>query len=114
MAKPLENLMNTTIETIIEAIEKKPWTAFINNTVAFTGVIINNKGLIEDIKKVQGSPTLITEMEERAVQRFGKKYENELVSKIFKMVWAAVVFNISTVIAIDEVVREHNHDKALK
>ncbi|MCW8966147.1 MAG: hypothetical protein OQK82_05625, partial [Candidatus Pacearchaeota archaeon] len=64
---PLENLMNTTIETIIEAINHEPWFAFVNNGFAITGIAINHKALYQNIKEVQSNPSILEEMEKVAV-----------------------------------------------
>ncbi len=108
MAKPLENLMLTTIETIVEGVEKEPWTAFINNAASYTGVMLNYKGLVKDIAEVREEPSKLLAMEEQAIKKFGKNYENSLVSNIFKLIWSAVVYNISTTISIAELIEEHN------
>ena len=107
MARPLENLMNAIIETIIEGIEREPWHAFINNGVAFTGVAMKNKQLIEEIKEVQLNPDLLVGMEERSVKKFGKKRSTAVASIVFKHVWGMIVYNTSSIIAIDMELREH-------
>ena len=109
--KPLENLLNTTIETIMEGIEHKPWTAFINNAVAFTGVMLNNQELVKEIKEVKDNPQYLENIERNIIQKFGKKYENELVGIIFRHVWGALIYNISTIIAITEEVKEWEDSK---
>lgn len=108
MAKPLENLMNTIIETIMEAIQHEPWFAYINNGVSFTGIAINHKRLYEEIVEVQENPEILIEMEAKAVAKFGKKHNNQVASIIFKHVWGMVVYNTSSIIAIDKQIREHN------
>lgn len=108
MGKPLERLMLTTIETIIEGIEKEPWTAFINNTFDFTSVMLNNKKLIVEIVEAKNDPNVMGQLEAKAVDKFGKRFSNSLVAKIFQLSWAALLFNVATVAEIDKVVREYN------
>lgn len=107
MGKPLKNLMNATIETIIEGIEREPWTAFINNTVAFTGVAFNYKELIEQIKETQANPSKLEELEKAAQQKWGKHYDNTLVHKMFQLIWAAVLYKVNTIIAVKELIEEY-------
>lgn len=112
MAKrPLENLLNTTIETIMEGIEHKPWTAFINNAVAFTGVMLNNQQLIIEVREVKNNPQYLLDIEAGIINRFGKKYKSDLVALIFKHVWGALIYNISTIVAIVEEVQEWEQNK---
>jgi len=114
MGKPLKNLMLATIETIIEGVEREPWTAFINNTVAFTGVAFNYKQLIEEIKETKANPQKLVELEQAAQKKWGKEYDNTLVQKMFQLIWASVLYKVNTIIAIKELVEEFKHDKALK
>jgi hypothetical protein len=109
--KPLEKLLNVTIETIMEGIEHKPWTAFINNAVAFTGVMLNNQQLIIEVREVKNNPQYLLDIETKIITKFGNKYESELVALIFKHVWGALIYNISTIVAIVEEVKEWEKHK---
>ena len=48
--KPLINFVSTTIETIVELIEKEHWTKLVDNMASYTGVILNYKEFFEDIQ----------------------------------------------------------------
>lgn len=104
--KPLENLMDATIETIIEAIEHKPWHAFINNGVVFTGVAINHEELYAEILAVKENPSVLIEMEKRSVEKFGKKKSNRIASIIFRHVWAMIMYNLSSILEIAKELKE--------
>lgn len=108
MGKPLKRLMFATIETIMEGINREPWTAFINNGFDFTGVMFNHKLLVTQIVEAKSNPILLENLEKEAIDKWGKKYENSLVSKIFKLAWAALLYNVATVAEIDTIIKEHN------
>lgn len=105
---PLENLMNVTIETIIEAINHEPWFAFVNNGFAITGIAINHKELYANIKDIQANPSALEDMEAIAVQKFGKKLNAQLASIIFRHVWGMIVYNTSSIISMEQQIREYN------
>lgn len=106
MAQPLKKLMLTTIETIIEGVEKEPWTAFINNTFDFASIVFNYKELVEQIKAAKENPQILAELKQEASNKWGKKYENTLISRIFDLVWAAILYKVATIIEVDKLVRE--------
>jgi C4-dicarboxylate transporter len=109
--KQLKKLMNTTIETIIEGMEHQPWTAFINNTIAFGGVMMNNQELVQDIREAKKNLSILSDLENEAMQNFGNKQSAQIVAIVFKHVWAAVVYNVGTVDAIIEDIAEYHRGK---
>lgn len=107
MGNPLRRLTFATIETIIEAIEKEHWTAFVNNTFDFTAVVFNNKKLIQQIKEAKNDSSVLKKLEQEMVEKWGKRYELSVAEKIFKLIWAALIYNTSTCIEIADIVKEH-------
>ena len=96
--------MLATIETIMEGINKEPWTAFINNGFDFTAVMFNHKLLVDQIQDAAKHPDILQALEDEIDAKFGKRYPK--VRKIFKLVWAALIFKVNTIIEITEVIKE--------
>lgn len=107
MKQPLKKLMLTTIETIIEGIEKEPWTAFINNTFNFTGVVFSYKQLVKEIQEAKENPAIMEELKQEASNKWGDKYDNTLISRIFDLIWASILYKVATVIEITNIVQEY-------
>jgi len=114
MGKPLERLMLATIETIVEGIEKEPWHAFINNTFDFTGVVFNNKELVQEIAEAKSNPSILEALETKASEKWGAKYDDSIAKNIFQLVWAALLYNAGTVLEIKNVIEGHNEEMARK
>jgi hypothetical protein len=109
MRDPLEKLMLTTIETIIEGVEKKPWTAFINNTFAFTSVVFKYGELISKIEEAKNNPQYLEGLKQKANEKWGSKYKDGLVADIFDLIWAAMLYKVATIMEIHDLVVKHNN-----
>jgi hypothetical protein len=104
MAQPLKRLMLATIETIMEGINKEPWTAFINNGFDFTAVMFNHKLLVDQIQDAAKHPDILQKLEDEIDSKFGQQHPK--VRQIFKLVWAALIFKVNTIIEISKIVKE--------
>lgn len=114
MGKPLKRLTLAIIETIVEGIEKKPWTAFINNTFDFTAVTFNHKQLVEEIMDAKADPEIMEALEQEACEKWADKYSDHIAKKIFQIAWAALLYNVGATFEIKDVIEEHKQDLALK
>ena len=105
--KVLTKLTEAIAETIVEAIQKKPWTAFINNTFAFSDVALKNKSLVEDFKAVEENPELLEDLKTAVLNhRKVKELGEEKAGRIFNAIWMAIIFNSKTVLEIKSIVEE--------
>ena len=94
-------------ETVIEAIQKEVWTAFIDNTFAFTNVAFKNKQLVEDFKAVEANPQLLEQLKNDVLShRKVKEIEGEKAGRIFNIIWMAIVFNSRSILEIKSIVEE--------
>lgn len=99
--KNLEKLLFTILETTVEAIEKKHWTAFINNGFATISILSNLKELGKEIQEVRNNPEMLETLEKLAINKYSK-HEKELVLKTFRKVYSAIVFNVGTAMDITQ------------
>ena len=105
--KVLTTLTEAIAETVIEAIQKKAWTAFIDNTFAFTDVAFRNKQLVEDFKAVEADPQLLEQLKHDVLNhRKVKEIEGEKAGRIFNVIWMAIVFNSKSILEIKSIVEE--------
>jgi len=103
----LTNLASAIAETVIEAIQKKPWTAFVDNTFDFGDVAFRNKKLVQEFAEVANNPYLLDQvridvLSHPKVKEFGE----EKGGRIFNVIWQALIFNSKAALKIKAIIEE--------
>jgi hypothetical protein len=93
--QPLLNFIKTTIETIVEIDNQDPAFAFANNAASYIGVLLNNKGFVEDLKAVVEKPSLLSALKDFALEDLKNRTTNERLIIIFNRVWMSLLFDVS-------------------
>jgi hypothetical protein len=105
--KVLTLLTETIVETIIEAVQKKAWTAFINNTFALSDVAFRNKALVRDFKAIEENPELLEQLKKDVLEHHKvKELEGDKAGRIFNVIWLAVIFNSKTILEVKGIIEE--------
>ena len=112
--RPLINFVKTTIETIVELLDKDPWTSLIDNMASYTGVAFNYKEFIEDLKAVQQNPEQFKILQKEVESELQKKTDNERVRIIFRRVWASMVYTSGNMVLMAEELRELDEQPKIK
>ena len=109
--KTLKKLLNVSLETAIEVIEKKGPFAFINN--AFTIISLGGelKELGAEVVYIRDKPELIDQLQAEAVAKYPKHADN-IIIKTFGKVYGAIIYNVSTGLSIAQDWQEYNQGKA--
>ena len=103
----LTELAKVIAETIIEGIQKKPWTAFIDNTFDLGDVAFRNKQLVRDFLAVEKDPELlelvrVQVLDHPKVKEFGE----EKGGRIFNVIWGALIYNSKATLRIKSIIEE--------
>ncbi|OED34273.1 hypothetical protein AB832_07910 [Flavobacteriaceae bacterium (ex Bugula neritina AB1)] len=103
----LKRLANVVTETIIEAIQKKPWTAYVNNTFTVSSVVFEHKHLVSDFLAVEKDQSLLDDLQTEVMNHPKlKELGEDKAARIFKNVWAMIIFNSRGVLEIKSIVEE--------
>jgi hypothetical protein len=103
----LTNLARTIAETVIEAIQKKPWTAFIDNTFDFGDVAFKNKKLVQEFAEVANNPDLLDKVRADVLSHPKvKEFGEEKGGQVFNVIWQALVFNSKAALKIKGIIEE--------
>lgn len=105
--RTLTKLTEAIAETVIEVVQKKHWTMFINNTFAFSNVGLNNRKLIEDFKAVEKDLDLLDQLKDAVLEHPKvKEFGESKGGRIFDVVWMAIIYNSKAALEIKHIIEE--------
>lgn len=95
----LRKVMEVTLETAVEIIEKKGVLSFVNN--GFTVMSIGGQlpELAAEVRFVRENPKALQEIENEAAAKY-PQYEKNLILQTINKIHSAIIFNVSTAISI--------------
>ena len=103
----IERLTSVIVETVVEAIQKKPWTAYINNTFDMAGLAFDNKKLAKEFVQINSNPNLLKQIESSVLNHPKlKPLSADKSIEIFRVVWTTIVFNASSILKIKSILQE--------
>jgi len=105
--KKLDKLTNAVAETVIEAVQGRPWTAFVNNTFDFGNVALGYKQLISDFLAVEADPDLLDNLKQSVLNHPKvKEVGDEKAGRLFIVIWSMIVFNAKGALACKAIIEE--------
>lgn len=108
--KSIRKLASLAMETTVEIIEKRKAWAFINNAIQIIDLGDELHDLKEEHLYLKENPELLEAIQDEQIKKY-PKYENDIIAKTFRKVFAAILYNISTGLSIAEDWKEYNETK---